>query len=251
MRSSRKCRKDGLDQSALDRARVKMRSDLYANLEQFVGFGRANLLASFALFDDDPSKINQLEDGFDKGDAGAGAEDRRGVFAARQPDRLRDYTGQDWRARAEGGAMKSFMFVALAALAGMQRPRRRNLLQPARPKTSRFPPRAGSRSPMACPVTMVPFGQVPKAAIRLVVAAGNVYEDKDEIWLADTTGNLMREGTTTESADAVARCVREHGRRAGDLGRAGYDVGFDRSALRTRGRRGPQARRRRSASEAA
>ena len=43
-----------------------MRSDLYANLEQFAGFGRANLLASFALFDDDPSKINQLEEGFEK-----------------------------------------------------------------------------------------------------------------------------------------------------------------------------------------
>ena len=42
-----------------------MRSDLYANLEQFAGFGRANLLASFALFDDDPSKINQLEKGFE------------------------------------------------------------------------------------------------------------------------------------------------------------------------------------------
>jgi zinc protease len=61
-----KVRKEGLDQSALERARVKMRSDLYANLEQFAGFGRANLLASFALFDDDPSKINQLEEGFEK-----------------------------------------------------------------------------------------------------------------------------------------------------------------------------------------
>jgi len=59
-------RTNGIDQAALDRARVKMRSDLYTNLEQFAGFGRANLLASFALFDDDPSKINQLEDGFAK-----------------------------------------------------------------------------------------------------------------------------------------------------------------------------------------
>jgi predicted Zn-dependent peptidase len=61
-----KVRKGGLDQALLDRARVKMRSDLYSNLEQFAGFGRANLLASFALFDDDPSRINQLEDGFAK-----------------------------------------------------------------------------------------------------------------------------------------------------------------------------------------
>ncbi len=59
-------RKAGLEPSVLERARVKMRSDLYANLEQFAGFGRANLLASFALFDDDPSKINQLEEGFEK-----------------------------------------------------------------------------------------------------------------------------------------------------------------------------------------
>ena len=59
-------RKDGLDQATLDRARVKMRSGLYADLEQFAGFGRANLLASFALFDDDPARINRLEAEFAK-----------------------------------------------------------------------------------------------------------------------------------------------------------------------------------------
>ena len=55
-----------LDQATLDRARVKMRSALYASTEQFAGFGRANLLASFALFDDDPGLINRLESEFDK-----------------------------------------------------------------------------------------------------------------------------------------------------------------------------------------
>jgi predicted Zn-dependent peptidase len=55
-----------LDEAAMDRARVKMRSDLYANLESFAGFGRANLLASFALFDDDPARINRLEAEFAK-----------------------------------------------------------------------------------------------------------------------------------------------------------------------------------------
>ena len=59
-------RKQGLDQATLDRARTKIRSNLYANLEQFAGFGRANLLASFALFDDDPSLINRLEEEFAK-----------------------------------------------------------------------------------------------------------------------------------------------------------------------------------------
>jgi len=55
-----------IDQATLDRALVKVRSSLYASIEQFAGFGRANLLASFALFDDDPGRINRLEDEFAK-----------------------------------------------------------------------------------------------------------------------------------------------------------------------------------------
>ena len=53
-----------VNRSTLDRALVKLRSALYTEMEQFAGFGRANLLASFALFDDDPERINQLERGF-------------------------------------------------------------------------------------------------------------------------------------------------------------------------------------------
>jgi len=50
-----------VDAATLERARVKVRSDLYGQMEGFVGFGAADLLASFALFDNDPSRINQLE----------------------------------------------------------------------------------------------------------------------------------------------------------------------------------------------
>jgi zinc protease len=55
-----------VDAAALDRAQVKMRSALYASLETFAGFGRANLLAALALFDDDPGRINSLEAEFAK-----------------------------------------------------------------------------------------------------------------------------------------------------------------------------------------
>ena len=48
----------------LELALVKLRSALFAEQEQFVRFGRANLLASYALFDDDPSRINRLEQEF-------------------------------------------------------------------------------------------------------------------------------------------------------------------------------------------
>lgn len=55
-----------LPQSELDRAMVKLRSGLYDTMTQLGGFGRADLLASFALFDDNPQGINQIEANFKK-----------------------------------------------------------------------------------------------------------------------------------------------------------------------------------------
>jgi predicted Zn-dependent peptidase len=55
-----------IDQATLDRALVKFRSNFYDNLGGFFGIGRADLLACFALFDDNPERINRLEDEFRK-----------------------------------------------------------------------------------------------------------------------------------------------------------------------------------------
>lgn len=55
-----------VDKELLNRARVKLRSSLYDSMSQFSGFGLADLLASFALFDDDPERVNTLEAQFDK-----------------------------------------------------------------------------------------------------------------------------------------------------------------------------------------
>ncbi|MGH7584966.1 MAG: M16 family metallopeptidase [Gemmatimonadales bacterium] len=48
----------------LDRARIKLRSGFYDIVGGSLGFGRADLLASYALFDDDPSRINGIEAAF-------------------------------------------------------------------------------------------------------------------------------------------------------------------------------------------
>ncbi|HRV54975.1 MAG TPA: insulinase family protein [Mangrovimonas sp.] len=56
--------KASITQESIDNALVKMRSSLYDNLGGSFGLGRADLLCSFALFDDDPSRINTLEDKF-------------------------------------------------------------------------------------------------------------------------------------------------------------------------------------------
>jgi predicted Zn-dependent peptidase len=55
-----------VDRATLDRALVKLRSSLYSTVEAGAGLGRADLLAAFALFDDDPGRINRLEEEFAK-----------------------------------------------------------------------------------------------------------------------------------------------------------------------------------------
>jgi len=55
-----------VDAEMLNRARVKLRSNLYDTMNQFSGFGLADLLASFALFDDDPARVTTLEAQFAK-----------------------------------------------------------------------------------------------------------------------------------------------------------------------------------------
>jgi predicted Zn-dependent peptidase len=55
-----------VDQKTLDRAMVKLRSDLYDTMGEFSGFGLMDLLASFALFDDDPGRVNSLVPEFRK-----------------------------------------------------------------------------------------------------------------------------------------------------------------------------------------
>ena len=53
-------------------------------------------------------------------------------------------------------------------------------------------------------VTMVPYGTLPKVTVMIVVRAGNLNETEQEVWLADVTGELMKEGTTSRSGAAVA-----------------------------------------------
>ncbi len=55
----------GVSAADLDRARTKLRSGLYSIIGSSTRFGLANLLASFALFDDDPARINRLEREFE------------------------------------------------------------------------------------------------------------------------------------------------------------------------------------------
>jgi predicted Zn-dependent peptidase len=56
----------GITDEDLKQAKVNMRSNLYEQLESQGGFGRADLLAAFALYDDDPNRINSIFTELDK-----------------------------------------------------------------------------------------------------------------------------------------------------------------------------------------
>src|SRR5258708_36769913 len=55
-----------VEQKTLNRALVKLRSDLYDTIGGQGGFGLVDLLASFALFDDNPARVNSLVAEFGK-----------------------------------------------------------------------------------------------------------------------------------------------------------------------------------------
>jgi len=55
-----------ISQETIDKAIIKIRSKLYDDIGGTFGLGRADLLCSFALFDDNPDRINTLEEEFKK-----------------------------------------------------------------------------------------------------------------------------------------------------------------------------------------
>jgi zinc protease len=55
-----------IDQKALDRALLKLRSSYYDSVGGGDGIGLADLLCSFALFDDNPARVNTMENEFRK-----------------------------------------------------------------------------------------------------------------------------------------------------------------------------------------
>ena len=60
-------------------------------------------------------------------------------------------------------------------------------------------------------VTLVPYGTVPRVAIRAWVSAGGTDEAPHQVWLSRLTGLLMKEGTKTRSAEQVANQAADSG----------------------------------------
>ena len=64
-------------------------------------------------------------------------------------------------------------------------------------------------------VTLVPYGNIPKVTLSVVLRTGNINEPKQELGVADITGELLKEGTTSLSATALAEAAAKMGSSLG------------------------------------
>ena len=70
----------GITDDELKQAKVNFRSSFLESLESQGGFGRADLLAALALYDDDPNRINTILSDLDKVTATTCSRRRRSIW---------------------------------------------------------------------------------------------------------------------------------------------------------------------------
>jgi zinc protease len=73
------------------------------------------------------------------------------------------------------------------------------------PKPFHLPQLEKFSLPNGLQVTMAEFGSIPKVEVSIAVRAGSLNELPTQVWLAELTGRLMKEGTTSRSAQEVAQ----------------------------------------------
>jgi predicted Zn-dependent peptidase len=73
------------------------------------------------------------------------------------------------------------------------------------PKAFQLPALEKFSLPNGLQVTMAQFGSIPKVQVSVAVRAGSLNEPASQVWLSELTGRLMKEGTTSKTAEQVAQ----------------------------------------------
>lgn len=110
--------------------------------------------------------------------------------------------------------MKTLFFCFLTAACALSAPAfAQKEMPPAggTPRDFTLPAKTEFTLPNGLQATLVPYGDIPKVTVSLIVQAGNVHEAATENGLADIVGRLMREGTTTRTATQISDQVARMG----------------------------------------
>jgi len=92
-----------------------------------------------------------------------------------------------------------------------------------KPRDFKLPEKVTFQLDNGLKVTLVPYGTLPKASVELVIRTGNIDEAANEVWLADLTFDMLKEGTLNRSAQEIARQAASMG------GSLGISTGADQS----------------------
>lgn len=100
------------------------------------------------------------------------------------------------------------IFVLTAALSNAQKQ-----TPPAggKPKDFIIPPKKERTLKNGLKSAMIQYGVVPKVTVEIIVKTGNVHEAANEIWLADLTAEMIREGSTSMDSKTIAEKVAAMG----------------------------------------
>lgn len=123
----------------------------------------------------------------------------------------------------------SLMLLAVAALCPAsslaQQPTREQPPAGSAPKPFTLPQKQTFTLKNGIRVTLVPYGSVPKVLVRAVVRAGSLNESAEQVWLANLTGSMLKEGTTSRTAEQLAEEVARMG------GNLNVGVGADQTSV--------------------
>ncbi len=186
----------------LARALTKIRAALYDLAGSSTRFGLLDLLACFALFDNDPARINRIESEFRAvtperiSRRGAPLSDARD---AHDPDRRTRPCHS--RGRAMNRLAALLLPLLLAAPSGQAR---EEPPAPGHPRDFRLPGKETLRLQNGLSMTFIDYGSVPKVTAIAVVRTGNIDEG-ESTWLADVAVEMLKEGTQTRNATDIAQ----------------------------------------------
>ena len=80
-----------------------------------------------------------------------------------------------------------------------------------KPKDFKLPQKENITLPNGFHATLLPYGNVPKVSVMLVIKTGNVHENEQQVWLSDLTANMLNQGTSKLNFSALARKVATMG----------------------------------------
>ncbi len=98
------------------------------------------------------------------------------------------------------------LFVAAATLVSFSTIAQKETPPPGgTPKDFKLSEKNLKKYPNGLKSTLVQYGNLPKVTVSLIIKTGNLHEGDNQVWLADLTGNLMKEGTKTMNFSALSK----------------------------------------------